>query len=229
MAGLGRLVGGLLESAIIFGWLRRSGGWGERVEGEEWIARHAVRMEKSVQDTNAQGFVFNNNNNSIDTPGVIERVSTLFKGHPALISGFNTFLPPGYRIECLSSANETNMIRVTTPSGHTTTQMGGPIVIPERLPPPPAPSHYNQPPSYHMPQNNGYQPSIPPISQIQLPPVNAPGYMSQPAAQPMGPSGSQNGANNKKTPVEFNHAINYVHKIKVRQLAFFFYFKVSID
>lgn len=169
-----------------------------------------------------QGFVFtDNNNNSIDTPGVIERVSTLFKGHPALISGFNTFLPPGYRIECLSSANETNMIRVTTPSGHTTTQMGGPIVIPERLPPPPAPSHYNQPPSYHMPQNSGYQPSIPPISQIQLPPVNAPGYMSQPAAQPMGPSGSQNGANNKKTPVEFNHAINYVHKIKVCGLALY--------
>ncbi|OAD69347.1 hypothetical protein PHYBLDRAFT_93875, partial [Phycomyces blakesleeanus NRRL 1555(-)] len=37
---------------------------------------------------------------AIDTPGVIERVSGLFKGHPSLISGFNTFLPPGYRIEC---------------------------------------------------------------------------------------------------------------------------------
>ncbi|KAJ1032940.1 hypothetical protein NDA16_000219 [Ustilago loliicola] len=36
---------------------------------------------------------------SIDTPGVIERVSTLFRGHPSLIQGFNTFLPPGYRIE----------------------------------------------------------------------------------------------------------------------------------
>lgn len=32
---------------------------------------------------------------SIDTPGVIERVSTLFHGHPSLIIGFNTFLPPG--------------------------------------------------------------------------------------------------------------------------------------
>lgn len=32
---------------------------------------------------------------SIDTPGVIDRVSTLFKGHPELIVGFNTFLPPG--------------------------------------------------------------------------------------------------------------------------------------
>ncbi|KAF9998622.1 Transcriptional regulatory protein sin3 [Entomortierella chlamydospora] len=151
---------------------------------------------------------------NIDTPGVIERVSTLFKGHPTLISGFNTFLPPGYRIECLSSANEANMIRVTTPSGHTTTQMGGPIVIPERLPPP-APSHYNQP-SYHMQQGSGYQPSIPSISQIQLPPVNSPGYMSQQSSQVLGSSSSQNGSNSKKTPVEFNHAINYVHKIKNR-------------
>jgi len=35
----------------------------------------------------------------IDTPGVISRVSNLFKGHPELIVGFNTFLPPGYKIE----------------------------------------------------------------------------------------------------------------------------------
>lgn len=41
---------------------------------------------------------------SIDTPGVITRVSHLFKGHPGLIIGFNTFLPPGYKIEV--QANE---------------------------------------------------------------------------------------------------------------------------
>lgn len=35
---------------------------------------------------------------TIDTPGVIARVSELFKGHDDLILGFNTFLPPGYRI-----------------------------------------------------------------------------------------------------------------------------------
>ena len=34
----------------------------------------------------------------INTPGVIQRVSELFKGHPGLIYGFNTFLPPGYHI-----------------------------------------------------------------------------------------------------------------------------------
>lgn len=36
---------------------------------------------------------------NINTPGVIRRVSTLFEGHPLLIEGFNTFLPPGYKIE----------------------------------------------------------------------------------------------------------------------------------
>eukprot|EP00698_Gefionella_okellyi_P000535 TRINITY_DN1047_c0_g1_i1.p1 TRINITY_DN1047_c0_g1~~TRINITY_DN1047_c0_g1_i1.p1 ORF type:complete len:1080 (-),score=264.31 TRINITY_DN1047_c0_g1_i1:62-3301(-) len=34
----------------------------------------------------------------IDTPGVIARVSELFHGHRDLIMGFNTFLPPGYKI-----------------------------------------------------------------------------------------------------------------------------------
>ena len=36
---------------------------------------------------------------AIDIPGVIDRVSSLFKGHPTLIQGFNNFLPPGYHIE----------------------------------------------------------------------------------------------------------------------------------
>lgn len=36
---------------------------------------------------------------AIDTPGVIARVRELFHGHTALILGFNTFLPPGYKIE----------------------------------------------------------------------------------------------------------------------------------
>lgn len=56
---------------------------------------------------------------SIDTPGVIERVSDLFKGHPMLIQGFNTFLPAGYRIECNVDQHDTNFITVTTPSGTT--------------------------------------------------------------------------------------------------------------
>ncbi|GAA6060761.1 hypothetical protein JCM10212_006741 [Sporobolomyces blumeae] len=78
----------------------------------------------------------------IDTPGVIDRVSTLFRGHPALIQGFNTFLPPGYRIECSIDNSAAGggsgsggpdgekgitTITVTTPMGMTTrTQVTGP-------------------------------------------------------------------------------------------------------
>ncbi|KAK4993339.1 Transcriptional regulatory protein sin3 [Elasticomyces elasticus] len=60
---------------------------------------------------------------AIDTPGVIERVSSLFAGNPDLIQGFNTFLPPGYRIEC-GNGDE---IRVTTPMGTTVQQMPAPM------------------------------------------------------------------------------------------------------
>ena len=59
---------------------------------------------------------------AIDTPGVIDRVSTLFNGHPELIQGFNTFLPPGYRIEC-GTHDDPNSIRVTTPMGTTVSTM----------------------------------------------------------------------------------------------------------
>ncbi|SCU80912.1 LADA_0B10176g1_1 [Lachancea dasiensis] len=52
---------------------------------------------------------------AIDTLGVIERISTLFKGYPALIQGLNTFLPQGYKIECATDPNDPNAISVITP------------------------------------------------------------------------------------------------------------------
>ncbi len=38
-------------------------------------------------------------------------MSQLFKGHPDLIMGFNTFLPPGYKIEVQTN----DLVNVTTP------------------------------------------------------------------------------------------------------------------
>jgi paired amphipathic helix protein Sin3a len=70
---------------------------------------------------------------AIDTPGVIERVSTLFAGHPNLIQGFNTFLPPGYRIEC-GTGDDPNAIRVTTPMGTTVQSMGSGLRPPSNPP-----------------------------------------------------------------------------------------------
>jgi paired amphipathic helix protein Sin3a len=49
-------------------------------------------------------------------------VSHLFAGNPGLIQGFNTFLPPGYKIEC-GTGDDPNAIRVTTPMGTTISKM----------------------------------------------------------------------------------------------------------
>ncbi|KAJ3114140.1 Transcriptional regulatory protein sin3 [Phlyctochytrium bullatum] len=59
---------------------------------------------------------------TIDTPGVIDRVSNLFRGYPNLINGFNTFLPPGYRLE--APANPKDPVRVTTPQNAGGTILG---------------------------------------------------------------------------------------------------------
>src|SRR3954463_12439373 len=90
---------------------------------------------------------------SIDTPGVISRVSELFAGHPNLIQGFNTFLPPGYRIEC-GLENNPNSIRVTTPSGSTLHTIGGGRPAQLEVVPPPTSAG----PGQQQPQQQQQQP-----------------------------------------------------------------------
>ncbi|THH20323.1 hypothetical protein EW146_g1003 [Bondarzewia mesenterica] len=68
----------------------------------------------------------------IDTPGVISRVSSLFHGHPALIKGFNTFLPVGYRIDVGSDSHSSEYITVTTPSGTVLQPTNGPDTVSEQ-------------------------------------------------------------------------------------------------
>ncbi|OAD03303.1 hypothetical protein MUCCIDRAFT_48800 [Mucor lusitanicus CBS 277.49] len=121
---------------------------------------------------------------AIDTPGVIERVSTLFRGHPALISGFNTFLPPGYRIECSTDAYARDIIKVTTPTGTTSTTSGEPTTMPSSQ-------------SSHAVHRSASPPPPPP-------PLSA----TTPTAS--------DDQGTRRAPVEFNHAINYVNKIKNR-------------
>ena len=65
-------------------------------------------------------------NQEMDTRGYFERLTHLFIGHPALIQGFNAFLPPGYRIECGTEENP-DTFRVTTPSGITTQTLQRPV------------------------------------------------------------------------------------------------------
>ncbi|OAC99893.1 hypothetical protein MUCCIDRAFT_41718, partial [Mucor lusitanicus CBS 277.49] len=133
-------------------------------------------------------------NDSIDTPGVIERVSTLFKGHPTLISGFNTFLPPGYRIECSTDPREPDLITVTTPSGVTTTTGGSASRM--HMEAENSASMHGHPQQQQQQHQHHHQPAPPP------PPPLHPTQSSAPTE--------------KRSPVEFNHAINYVNKIKNR-------------
>merc|ERR1719440_764080 len=80
---------------------------------------------------------------SIDTPGVIDRVLQLFHGHRELILGFNTFLPPGYKIEF--SDDETKpRVQLKYPQGMTGPQPQGfaqmnAQAAPPQMPMPPAP------------------------------------------------------------------------------------------
>ncbi|KAF8869638.1 hypothetical protein CPB84DRAFT_1754931 [Gymnopilus junonius] len=87
---------------------------------------------------------FKNEQQVIDTPGVIKRVSHLFNGHPSLIQGFNTFLPVGYRIECSMDPHDAGFITVTTPSGttlHTTNNGPGRALTWSSAPSAPPPRH----------------------------------------------------------------------------------------
>ncbi|KAG8940798.1 Transcriptional regulatory protein sin3 [Tulasnella sp. 424] len=192
----------------------------------------------------------------IDTLGTIERVSTLFKGHPSLIQGFNTFLPQGYLIECSEGEDSTNTITVTTPTGiHTQTADGiiqrttrsivaTPVVIPGVAQPnsyfPPGPP--GAPPATSSPYPHGPPPgagaSLAPFNDPVPPPADTPmghslGLPPQQLQHANGPAAVITGplvatpppqpqqhppaiAQDSKRPVEFNHAINYVNKIKNR-------------
>ncbi|KAI8981231.1 hypothetical protein BD414DRAFT_492058 [Trametes punicea] len=174
----------------------------------------------------------------IDTPGVIERVSMLFHGNPYLIQGFNTFLPPGYRIELNNDHSDT--ITVTTPMGQMTqrTTMYGiptvarePVVAPGMVPP------YSQPPFGLPPPpvlpvviGSGSRPVTPvPLHGHAPPHITAEMQGMQPplSHSPALQGGQDNSAvsmlnslNTRQTDKphngEFHHAINYLNKIKQR-------------
>ena len=86
----------------------------------------------------------------VDTPGVIKRVSKLFKGYNNLILGFNTFLPDGYKIS-LSDLEEQDrqerekeermVAKQQQAAAAAAAAARKPAAAPVRRPPPPAPQH----------------------------------------------------------------------------------------
>lgn len=164
---------------------------------------------------------------------MINRVSSLFHGHPDLIVGFNTFLPPGYKIEV--SEDHVGYIQVTHPSSRIESiAIGHPS------------STYNlsitTPATYHsssirqtlnlLSQDNDDHQLPQDISQSStdstsqavnalISAANAPQGTSLSSTTVLNPPNKQtkqqNNTNNSSgRPVEFNHAIEYVNKIKTR-------------
>ncbi|KAK3675804.1 Transcriptional regulatory protein sin3 [Recurvomyces mirabilis] len=194
---------------------------------------------------------------AIDTPGVIGRVSTLFAGNPELIQGFNTFLPPGYRIEC-GAGDDPNAIRVTTPMGTTVSSMPQPRPLSRQDGPDglrPANGTFTPQPgasSSQMMFSPSGRPVGPAVSGQHLSPLEAARQQEQqamhaqeqrgvnslqsavsaaagvagmragisPRATPLpgqqDAQGQGEAGMEKRGPVEFNHAISYVNKIKNR-------------
>uniref|UniRef100_A0A4W5PYV3 Paired amphipathic helix protein Sin3a n=1 Tax=Hucho hucho TaxID=62062 RepID=A0A4W5PYV3_9TELE len=163
---------------------------------------------------------------SIDTPGVISRVSQLFKGHPDLIMGFNTFLPPGYKIEVatndLVNVTTPGQIHHITPHGISVSQipLSGPPTPHQPQVPAPTTTSAPLPPTQPTPTKICKPLQSPVLTPSSQPNPSIPAYASprSPTLQTHTPiSGTPNAPplqNNQ--PVEFNHAINYVNKIKNR-------------
>ncbi|KAM0788132.1 hypothetical protein ACM66B_001297 [Microbotryomycetes sp. NB124-2] len=192
----------------------------------------------------------------IDTPGVIERVSSLFRGHPALIQGFNTFLPPGYRIECSVSAPQEDgavtTITVTTPLGMTTKTQLAPNASGDTTSATTSAAASGSAAASHPARGQAtpstaasgratdsqlHLQSLPPApasfasGQTGSTPIATPGaasflstHMGQSGATtstsgadaPAAADGQNADGGAAKPPMEFNHAINYVNKIKNR-------------
>ncbi|KAI0931347.1 hypothetical protein AcW2_000258 [Taiwanofungus camphoratus] len=171
----------------------------------------------------------------IDTPGVIERVSMLFHGNPYLIQGFNTFLPPGYRIELSTDPRNVDTITVTTPLGIMTQNILG---APPRIPRDPSlptsgvitpfvqQSSLGLPPPPLLPIGIGS--GSRPVTPMQHRPAHAPSlfesvFSNSPAMQGAQTTAAASFLGNlgnrtmeKTNEMDFNHAIQYLNKIKTR-------------
>ncbi|KAL7829066.1 hypothetical protein SRHO_G00327000 [Serrasalmus rhombeus] len=153
---------------------------------------------------------------SIDTPGVINRVSQLFHGHPDLVLGFNAFLPPGYRIEIpkngMAFLQSPFTAQVSPSKGkNSTTCVGNAASVSSSSSSSSAAAvEVSSAPSEPVASPQSASPSGPPEPSARLAlPLPS---QSQPATSSVSPPTSE------PSPVEFDSAISYVNKIKSRFL-----------
>uniref|UniRef100_A0A8C2F2I7 Paired amphipathic helix protein Sin3b n=1 Tax=Cyprinus carpio TaxID=7962 RepID=A0A8C2F2I7_CYPCA len=144
---------------------------------------------------------------SIDTPGVINRVSQLFHGHPDLVLGFNAFLPPGYRIEIPKNGMAFLQSPPSSQVGlfkHYSVVSASSSAVAE------AGSAPNE--AVTSPESVASSSGPPEQSSRLSLPLPSRESQSQPATTSVSPPTSE------PSPVEFDSAISYVNKIKNRFL-----------
>lgn len=146
----------------------------------------------------------------VDTPGVIRRVSKLFRGYNNLILGFNTFLPDGYKISLADLERQEAEDRAAAAAQ---AQLKPPPVAPappHRVAgPPQVPGGWNvaKTGSHDSgPSESAPRKKTPPAGPKPPPPAQRQGQ--QPPQPPPPAQGHQT--------VEFDHAISYVTTIKRR-------------
>ena len=166
-------------------------------------------------------------------------MSNLFKGHSSLIVGFNTFLPPGYKIEIdnhdhsinvyqpgqavvsindIGSMTDTTistLAKVTAPASRllllpTSSSLHLPLLILF-----PISCHISSllSPSYHPPINSISSTTL--LPSLLLLPSTPPFTFSSSSSIPQLLLNLTQDDQSASQPVEFNHAITYVNKIKV--------------
>jgi paired amphipathic helix protein Sin3a len=180
----------------------------------------------------------------VDTPGVINRVSNLFRGYNKLILGFNTFLPEGYkisladleRVEQMRQQAEERASREKKPSPlpphqinisqeKSSPPMMDASMMPKQQqqqqhewvqsPPPPHPQGIKQLPVQGLQQQQQQQRTSP--GAVPSPTPRGGQQQQQQQQQHSTPSQPQQQQQQQQhQAVEFDHAISYVTTIKRR-------------
>ncbi|KAM7013242.1 paired amphipathic helix protein Sin3b isoform 1-T1 [Tautogolabrus adspersus] len=157
---------------------------------------------------------------SIDTPGVINRVSQLFHGHPDLVLGFNAFLPPGYRIEVpkngvafLQSPFSTQVSPGQQGKSLTTSAVTATSGSASAAPTETGPTQATEVKTASSDSTSSSTPAGPPEPPSRLTlPLMSRESQNQATTSSVSPPASET------SPVEFDSAISYVNKIKNRFL-----------
>ena len=158
---------------------------------------------------------------TIDTPGVIERVSTLFTEYPLLIQGFNTFLPQGYKIEYSNVPGDPFPVKVVTPYSGGAVELNAGVIHAQQqeaqqLQLQQAEQQQNISDTQNIPETveteneNLQEQNYSQVSQNQQFQQQQQQQQQEEEQQQQQPIQEQQG------DVEFSHAISYVNKIKTR-------------